>query len=68
MAGLNFLGIKGLDLKVSDHAPRDERQMIHAFNKNYSLDDKAGGRIPFYLMKDSWNSHSQNQAFHRCAR
>jgi hypothetical protein len=42
-AGLNFLGIKGLDLKLSDNAPRDERQMVDAFNKNYSL--FAGGAV-----------------------
>lgn len=35
--GLIFLGIKGLDLKVAPTAPRDERQLVEAFNKNYSL-------------------------------
>jgi hypothetical protein len=35
--GLNFLGIKGLDLKLAATAPRDERQLVDAFNKNYSL-------------------------------
>jgi hypothetical protein len=39
--GMNFLGIKGLDLKVNPLAPPDERQMVDAFNKNYSL--FAGG-------------------------
>ena len=39
--GVNFLGIKGLDLKVNPLAPPDERQMVDAFNKNYSL--FAGG-------------------------
>jgi hypothetical protein len=40
-AGMNFLGIKGLDLKVSPTASPDERQLVEAFNKNYSL--FAGG-------------------------
>jgi hypothetical protein len=35
--GMNFLGIKGLDLKLAPTAPRDERQLVDAFNKNYSL-------------------------------
>jgi hypothetical protein len=39
--GMNFLGIKGLDLKVNPLAPPDERRLVDAFNKNYSL--FAGG-------------------------
>jgi hypothetical protein len=35
--GMNFLGIKGLDLKLDSSAPQDERQLVEAFNKNYSL-------------------------------
>jgi hypothetical protein len=35
--GMNFLGIKGLDLKLAPTAPQDERQLVDAFNKNYSL-------------------------------
>ncbi len=35
--GLVLLGIKGLDLKVSANAPRDELQLVDAFNKNYHL-------------------------------
>ncbi len=35
--GMNFLGIKGLDLKLAATAPIDERRMVDAFNKNYSL-------------------------------
>ena len=35
--GMNFLGIKGLDLKLAASAPIDERQLVAAFNKNYSL-------------------------------
>jgi hypothetical protein len=35
--GMNFLGIKGLDLKVAVTAPLDERLMVDAFKKNYSL-------------------------------
>ena len=40
-AALNILGIKGLDLKLSDSAPRDERELVNEFNKHYSL--FAGG-------------------------
>jgi hypothetical protein len=36
-AGMNFLGIKGLDLKLAPTASQDERQLVDAFNKNYSL-------------------------------
>lgn len=39
--GMNFLGIKGLDLKVAPTAPLDERRLVDAFNKSYSL--FAGG-------------------------
>jgi hypothetical protein len=39
--GMSFLGIKGLDLKLAPTAPQDERQLVDAFNKNYSL--FAGG-------------------------
>lgn len=39
--GMNFLGIKGLDLKLNPLAPPDERRLVDAFNKNYSL--FAGG-------------------------
>jgi hypothetical protein len=39
--GLGFLGIKGLDLKLDASAPRDELQLVAAFNKNYLL--FAGG-------------------------
>lgn len=39
--GMNFLGIKGLDLKLPPTAPLDERRTVDAFNKNYSL--FAGG-------------------------
>jgi hypothetical protein len=35
--GMNLLGIKGLDLKLAPTAPRDERQLVDEFNKNYSL-------------------------------
>lgn len=35
--GMNFLGIKGLELKLSATATIDERRMVHAFDKNYSL-------------------------------
>jgi hypothetical protein len=35
--GMNFLGIKGLDLKLAATAPLDERRIVDAFNKNYSL-------------------------------
>jgi hypothetical protein len=38
---MNFLGIKGLDLKVAPTAPLDERRLVDAFNKSYSL--FAGG-------------------------
>jgi len=38
---LGFLGIKGLDLKLDANAPRDELQLVAAFNKNYHL--FAGG-------------------------
>ena len=39
--GMNFLGVKGLDLKVNPLAPPDEQRLVDAFNKNYSL--FAGG-------------------------
>lgn len=39
--GLGLLGIKGLDLKLDANAPRDEIQLVAAFNKNYLL--FAGG-------------------------
>lgn len=39
--GMNFLGVKGLDLMVSPTAAPDERQLVAAFNRNYSL--FAGG-------------------------
>ncbi len=35
--GMNLLGIKGLNLKLAPTAPQDERQLVEAFNKNYSL-------------------------------
>ncbi len=35
--GMNFLGVKGLDLKLAPTATQDERQLVDAFNKNYSL-------------------------------
>jgi hypothetical protein len=35
--GSNFLGIKGLDLKLAPTAPMDERRLVEAFNKNYHL-------------------------------
>lgn len=35
--GMSSLGIKGLDLKLAPTAPEDERQLVDAFNKNYSL-------------------------------
>lgn len=35
--GLNFLGIKGLDLKLAPTAPIDERRLVEAFNKNYHI-------------------------------
>ena len=35
--GMNFLGIKGLDLKLAPTAPPEERRLVDAFNKNYSL-------------------------------
>jgi hypothetical protein len=35
--GMAFLGIKGLDLKLAPTAARDERQLVEAFNRNYSL-------------------------------
>lgn len=35
--GMNFLGVKGLDLKLEPTAPLDERRMVEAFKKNYSL-------------------------------
>jgi hypothetical protein len=35
--GMNYLGIKGLDLKLAPTAPPDERELVDAFNKNYSL-------------------------------
>jgi hypothetical protein len=40
-AGMNLLGIKGLDLKVSPTASPDERELVEAFNKNFRL--FAGG-------------------------
>ncbi len=36
-AALNFLGLGGLELKVSDSAPRDERELVDEFNKHYGL-------------------------------
>lgn len=39
--GMNFLGIKGLDLKAAPTAPSDEQGLVDAFNKSYSL--FAGG-------------------------
>ncbi len=39
--GMDFLGIKGLDLKLAASAPRDELQLVAAFNENYLL--FAGG-------------------------
>lgn len=39
--GMNFLGIKGLDLKVNPVAPPDEQRLVDAFNKSYSI--FAGG-------------------------
>jgi hypothetical protein len=39
--GLNLLGIKGLDLKLSANAPRDELQLVAAFHENYLV--FAGG-------------------------
>lgn len=38
---LSFVGIKGLNLKLAPTAPQEERQLVDAFNKNYSL--FAGG-------------------------
>lgn len=35
--GMNFLGVKGLDLMVSPTAAPSERQLVEAFNRNYSL-------------------------------
>ncbi|MBL8892364.1 MAG: hypothetical protein JNL67_20480 [Planctomycetaceae bacterium] len=35
--GMAFLGIKGLDLKLGPNATQDERRLVAAFNKNYSL-------------------------------
>ena len=35
--GMNFLGIKGLDLKLPPTASLEERRLVDAFNKNYSL-------------------------------
>lgn len=35
--GMSFLGIKGLDLKLAPTATQEERQLVDAFNKNYSL-------------------------------
>jgi hypothetical protein len=37
MGGMSFLGLKGLDLKLAPAASKDERQLVDAFNKNYSL-------------------------------
>lgn len=36
-AGMNFLGVKGLDLNLAPNASHDERAMVDAFNKNYSI-------------------------------
>lgn len=36
-AGMNFLGVKGLDLNLAPNASPDEREMVGAFNKNYSI-------------------------------
>lgn len=41
--GMNFIGIKGVDLKVPPTASLEERQLVDAFNKNYSL--FGGGAI-----------------------
>ena len=35
--GMSFLGISGLDLKLAPTVSQDERQLVDAFNKNYSL-------------------------------
>ena len=50
--GMSFLGIKGLDLKVAPTAPEDERQLVDAFNKNYSL----FGGVAFEAMEASIKS------------
>lgn len=39
--GMNFLGIKGLDLKANPLTPPDEQRLVDAFNKSYCL--FAGG-------------------------
>jgi hypothetical protein len=39
--GLGLLGIKGLDLKLSANAPRDELQLVAAFHESYHI--FAGG-------------------------
>jgi|GEM_PF-1533976 len=39
--GMDFLGIKGLDLKLAASAPRDDVELVTAFNENYLL--FAGG-------------------------
>lgn len=39
--GMNFLGVKGLDLKAAPTAPPEEQRLVDAFNKSYSL--FAGG-------------------------
>jgi hypothetical protein len=36
-AALSFLGLDGLDLRISDSAPRDERELVDEFNKHYGL-------------------------------
>lgn len=36
-AGMNFLGVKGLDLHLAPNASPDERAMVDAFKKNYSI-------------------------------
>ncbi len=36
-AGMNFLGVKGLDLNLAPNASPDERAVVDAFNKNYSI-------------------------------
>ena len=36
-AGLNFVGIKGLELKLAANAPLDDQRLLEAFNNNYFL-------------------------------
>ena len=35
--GMSFLGIKGLDLRLDPTASQEEKQLVDAFNKKYSL-------------------------------